>query len=75
MENLIPTPKDTAERQKMGIFGWSSEKAPLAAKLSVQKILWIQLGGGLFNLQLKGLILADRALRAHCQWASRILDG
>jgi hypothetical protein len=26
------TPKDSTERQKMGIFGWSLEKAPLAPK-------------------------------------------
>jgi hypothetical protein len=36
LENLIPTPKDTTERQKIGIFGWSLEKAPFGAKIQIQ---------------------------------------
>jgi hypothetical protein len=38
LKNLIPTPKDTTERQKMGIFGWSLEKAPLAPKFKFKSL-------------------------------------
>jgi hypothetical protein len=41
LENLIPTPKDTAERQKMGIFGWSSEKAHLVPKFKFKSYVGI----------------------------------